>query len=57
MHVDRALSHRLVWIVLCCLVPFLALGATLFLNTPIMPTALVALLMLIPLAARLLANL
>lgn len=39
---------------LCCLVPLAALAAVLYLNTPIVPVALAALILLIPLARWLL---
>ncbi len=50
----RGPSAHLILVILCCLVPLAALGATLFLNTPVAITALAALLVLIPLAQRLL---
>ena len=46
---------RTLLIIGCCLVPLAAMGATLFLGTPIVPTALVAFILLAPLAQLLLA--
>ncbi len=56
MQAHRMWGGRILWIVLCCLVPPAALAATLFLNTPVLPTALCALVLLIPLAYRVLAE-
>ncbi len=47
-------AAHLILLILCCLVPLAALAATLFLNTPVALTALIALLVLVPLAQRLL---
>jgi uncharacterized membrane protein YfcA len=43
-------------IFLCCLVPLAALGATLFLHTPSALTGTIAILVLLPIAYRLLAE-
>ena len=53
------MSPRTSWnhfalLLLCCLLPVAALGAALFLNVPAGFAALIALLLLIPLARRLL---
>jgi hypothetical protein len=42
-------KHRLV-LILCCLVPLVALTATVLFNTPVLPTVLVALAALAPLS-------
>lgn len=47
-------NHHIALMLLCCLLPMAALGAALFLNLSPALTALVALLLLIPLARRLL---
>lgn len=47
-------NQHIVLLLLCCLLPMAALGVALFLNVPPALTALVALLLLIPLARRLL---
>jgi uncharacterized membrane protein YfcA len=49
-------SGRSLLIFLCCLVPLAALGATLFLHTPGALTGTIALLVLLPIAYRLLAE-
>jgi hypothetical protein len=43
-------------ILLCCIIPLAALAATVFLNMPVVPTALIALALLIPLGYRLLGD-
>ncbi len=54
MNTHKGQGGQALLVTLCCLVPLSALGATLFLNTPILPTVLVALVVLVPLAERLL---
>ena len=49
--------HDRAWLlILCCLLPLAALAATIFLNTPVWPTEVVALLTLAPLGYRLLVS-
>ena len=47
-------NHHIALMLLCCLLPVAALGAALFLNLSPALTALIGLLLLIPLARRLL---
>ncbi len=49
------MNQRLLLVLLSCLVPLAALGATVFLNAPVVPTVLVALASLAPIGYRLLS--
>jgi hypothetical protein len=56
MHTHGVPVSRGILILLCCLIPLVALGATLFFHTPSAVTGAVAMLVLMPVAYGLLAQ-
>ena len=54
MGIHNRQANRILLIVLCCLLPLGALVAALYLNTPLLPTTLLALALLVPLGYQLL---
>ncbi len=49
-------STRIMLIVLCCLLPLVALASTVFLHTPVAATGILALIVLVPIAVLLMAE-